>query len=233
MHDGPQIRPKITTGNRTPSRQLYFNGQIARSPLAPSQHSPRMFVGPPNPTAEFGHRKIEEGSNIHTFNPMMEAIIVKGDQSPFFGGQNGHHEGMTDVWPQRAEFRKYMKGYQAAMLAQHHLKVTHKQIAKSLGISEGHLRNVLYRPTYTLSVDALQRAARLFGCSITEFIDDPNIKPAGQELTGLSDQARFFAIVLVKDLVSGDLSDDDRQELWEDFQRGLARIRKRKASGIS
>lgn len=116
-----------------------------------------------------------------------------------------HHSGMA--WVQLETFKKRLKEYQ---------KATGKrqaQVAEDLGTTYGTLRFWLagVRPP---GFPNLQRAAILFGCSVTEFIDDPGREIAGQDVSYLSDQARFFAGLFAKDVAMEDLNDEDREQIY-------------------
>lgn len=126
------------------------------------------------------------------------------------------------AWAQLETFKKRLKEYQK--------KSGKKQVtvAEELGTTYGTLRFWLagVRPP---GFPNLKRAALLFGCSVTEFIDDPGKKIAGHDVSYLSDQARFFAGLLVKDLAMEDLTDDDREQIYRAASKERDWILARKA----
>lgn len=128
-----------------------------------------------------------------------------------------------DRWPQRPSFRAQVDAYKArqGLLA--------KEVAAQLGLKPDTLNQYLYNPKARPSEEALRRAATLFSCSILEFMDDPGARLEGQAVADLSEQSRFFANLIIKDLKAEDLSDDDRRILFEDFQHSLGRLRSLKA----
>ncbi len=129
-----------------------------------------------------------------------------------------------DRWPQRKNFKAHVDAFKAkkALLS--------KEMAAELGLKPSTLNAYLYDPRTRPSEEMLRRAAILFGCSILEFMDDPGAAPGGQSLADFSEQSRFFANLIIKDLKAEDLSDDDRRILFEDFQHSLGRLRSLKAS---
>lgn len=72
-----------------------------------------------------------------------------------------------DRWPQRLRFKALVSEFRTS----HRLK--RKDVADALGLAEPTLHNYLYNKKLTPSIDVIQRAARLFGVSITELVDDP------------------------------------------------------------
>lgn len=124
-----------------------------------------------------------------------------------------------DAWLHRSKFQDRVKAYQAATGA------TQEGVAQALGTTVGTLRGWLYNRNRKPSIETLQRAAALFSCSVTEFMDDPGAAVAGQSLEGLSETRRFVARLMLEDLKAEDLSDDDVRILMEDHQRALERLR--------
>jgi transcriptional regulator with XRE-family HTH domain len=73
-------------------------------------------------------------------------------------------------------------------------------------------------------IESLQRAATLFGCSVTEFIDDPGKEIAGVDVAQLSEKRRFLAGLMFEGITADDLSDEDAQLLYEDYLAAKARL---------
>lgn len=105
---------------------------------------------------------------------------------------------MSDIWPQRVIFRKRLREYQLAS------GWTQEQVAEVLGVELSHLRNSIYRSEKKLGLEPLQRAAGLFGCSVTEFLDDPGgTPPAGvqaADFAAMSEEDRLLVRMMVEDL---------------------------------
>lgn len=130
-----------------------------------------------------------------------------------------------DRWTHRPVFRAHVRRVREES------RITLQEVAERLEISRSYLTQLLYTPTTRPELDLVQRMTRVLGCPLADLVDDAVATPGGVEMTASTEQARFFAQVIVKDMNAEDLNDDDRQELWEDFQRGLSRIRKRKSLG--
>jgi transcriptional regulator with XRE-family HTH domain len=111
------------------------------------------------------------------------------------------------MWIQLESFKSRLKEYQART------GKTQVQVAEDLGTSYGTLRFWLagVRPP---SLSTLQNAANIFGCSVSEFIDDPAKNIAGQNLSDSSEKKRFLAGLIVKDLRMEDLTDDDAEQIY-------------------
>ena len=118
----------------------------------------------------------------------------------------------TDVWPQRKNFRKRLDAY----LKKNDL--IQADVAKMLGIELSHLRNALYRPEKRLSLEVLQVACRVFGCHITEFIDNPNESLPGiddGEMAHLSPSKRLIIRSVAQKLGQEDVTDESAEKVWK------------------
>lgn len=225
MFNGPDVRAEHGPSDPTIGGVLNADRKQRRGPPRPRKNAPEVLVGDPKLPLEVRDGAWDQMADITHVNKGMTYLIrVKAKGSSNTKRRNAHN-GPMDVWPQRMRFKVLLALYQTKN------KKTQQKVADELGISLGHLRNIMYRDDRRPSLDVLKKACVLFGVSVTDFIDDPNALPAGQDMSDQSDQARFLATVMVQDLMASDLTDEDRQELWEDFQRGLARIRKRRAQG--
>lgn len=226
MHDGPQVRTKRTPLDHPIGGFFDANGQLGRCDAVASEDPPKVLVAHAEPPLKVSDRKGEGSTEVvHALKHITYQVIVKPRRTSNIHAGIDHNGGMTQTWPQKNRFR--------VLLALYQMKngKSQEKVASELGVSLGYLRNILYRSDKRPSLELLQRACALFGVSVTDFVDDPNAKLAGQDLSSASAQARFLASVIVQDMNAPDLTDEDRQELWEDFQRGLSRIRKRKALG--
>jgi transcriptional regulator with XRE-family HTH domain len=125
-------------------------------------------------------------------------------------GQNGE----MNRWTQQPAFRKESDRYKAAH------KLTTKKVAELLHTTLGTLNAYLYRKTAKPSLEFLQNAALVFGCSVSIFIDDPGAdRPTSVDLSPYSEIDRYRFDQIVHTLDDPRLSDDDRQMLFEDFKR--------------
>jgi transcriptional regulator with XRE-family HTH domain len=135
----------------------------------------------------------------------------------------GDHEPM-DIWSHREAFRAAVKS--------HRVKAGVKlaDIAESIGLKEQTLKDYLYRKDVKPSLEVLQKAAVNFGCSITEFIDDPGASaPPGidpDQWSEASERTRVLASAMFQDLRA--IPEEEQQiyyELWKKGQEiGRARL---------
>lgn len=133
------------------------------------------------------------------------------------------HEPM-DIWSHRENFKDAVKRYRSSA------GVKLADVADSIGLKEQTLKDYLYRKDVKPSLEVLQKAASTFGCSVTEFIDDPGasvppgINPA--EWAETSERTRVLASAMFQDLRA--LPEDEQQiyyELWKKGQEiGRARL---------
>lgn len=100
----------------------------------------------------------------------------------------------------------------------------HVEIAQDFGTSLATFRGWLYNKTKRPSLDTLQRAASLFGVSVTEFIDDPGQEIGGKTASDLTEKRRFIAGLMFDGITANELTDEDAQYLWEDFCANRARL---------
>lgn len=81
---------------------------------------------------------------------------------------------------------------------------TQTQAADDLGLSLSSLRQILYQKTRRASFDTCQKAASVFGCSVTEFIDDPGAPPPGvdaERWAKATERDRVLASAMFEELV--------------------------------
>lgn len=124
-----------------------------------------------------------------------------------------------EVWPQRTAFRKRLKEYGKAQ------SLTQAEVATQLGLTLSTLRMYLYDTTRRPTQRTLEKASQLFGCSVTEWIDDPGAeRPGGVDLSNESpiDRYRFDQMLIA--MSDKSLSDVDRQILFEDFMNSVQRL---------
>lgn len=125
-----------------------------------------------------------------------------------------------DRWPQRLRFKALVSEYRAA----HRLR--RQEVAKALGIAEPTLHNYLYNKKLVPSIDVIQRAAKLLGVSITEFVDDPAMGIAGieaNEFARATEADRTLIQEMFRDLLT--LPPEQKQaafELWKAVLKTLA-----------
>lgn len=219
MTPNEQARVQRLTGNSPPGR--LFNGDtkvggalfLARNVFVESG-----VTLPPKPPLKLGDGEREDRSDIsHDLHTMPTKSRVKTFGLYSTKGITAHYLGMSefDVWPKRTVYRARLEAY---------LKETgqtQEDFANGLGISLSHLRNSMYREEKRLGLEILQKSCAMFKCSILEFVDDPGAPISGQDMSSSSEQARFFASLITKDVAAEDLTDDERRYLYEDHIRAL------------
>ena len=105
---------------------------------------------------------------------------------------------------------------------------TQAQAALDLGTTYGNLRFWLTGKRSPRR-DSLINAAKVFGCSVTRFMDDPGQKPTGKSLAHLSEQKRALASMLLDTFSSADLTDEDAKMLYDDFIVNLNKLQSLKS----
>lgn len=163
-----------------------------------------------------------QNCHVLSMNPQFRESRDKSDGVRI---QIGHLEFMADRWIQRPRFRDLVDAYKDSM------GCTAKDVAFALELTPGTLNQYLYGKNSRPSEDAMRRASKLFGVSITELLDDPGVVLAGQELSETSEYGRFFATLIFQDIQAKDLTDGDRRILFEDWQRSKERLREIKSRG--
>jgi len=135
-----------------------------------------------------------------------------------------------DVWPQREKFKAFVKAYQK------NTGKSQEEVAGALDVARSSLRFWLYQKKRKPSFDILKRAAKLFGCSVTEFVDDPAgaAKVPGVEQNAwavLSERDRVIASAMFADITADDLSEQDKDLLYEAWKEEVAKFKKYKRAG--
>lgn len=126
---------------------------------------------------------------------------------------------MDKAWPQQERFRDLVNA--------HRLETgcSREEVADALGVSDSSLKSLMYDRSRRPGLDLLTAASALFSVPLAELWDDPGAQSAGQDLSGMSEQRRFVARLMLEDLKAEDLSDEDVRILMEDHQRALERLR--------
>lgn len=159
-------------------------------------------------------RTVVHGSSVNppfTMSRDMADLLREGQE---------HNEGMGDRWPQRSRFKEIVDAWR------HREGLTIAAIAERLDLTYNTLRQYTSpaRKDTKPSVELLTRAAILFGCRLTEFVDDPNADPGGVPLGALAplDRSKFDRMIKAvnEELV---LTDEDKDILYEDYMRDAGR----------
>ena len=127
-------------------------------------------------------------------------------------------------WVQVDAFRDHLKKYQEAT------GKTQALVAVDLGTTYGTLRFWL-SGTRPPKVENLQKAAFLFGCSVTEFLEDPGNVPAGLDPNNwaeASERTRVLASAMFEDLKS--MPEDEQEAYYQLWKQGVMIGRTRMAA---
>jgi len=223
----PEVGSKVGTADSAIRGRFDSHCYFRKTKHLPGNQTVDLGIAAPvQPPLEFSDGARELGANVfHDSHGMPTRGIVNPFRSDSPDGNNAQSEDMTkpDRWPQRETFRAALEGY----LSEH--DKTQAEVCDLLGIKLTYLRNTLYRSDKRLSVDILSKAAAIFGCSVTEFIDDPGSAPGGIDLSAISPNDRFRCERAFKILTVEDLTDSQHQMLLAELEATLARIRAMKA----
>lgn len=135
-----------------------------------------------------------------------------------------------DIWPQRSQFRAYVKQYRQAN------RCKLEDVAAGIGLKDSSLKDYLYRKDVKPSIEVLQNASRLFGCSLTEFVDDPAGALSGvatsEEMAKLTEAKRLVAKMLFHDLSGDALSDEQAMAYYRAWEGMISAGRLKPGQGI-
>jgi len=134
-----------------------------------------------------------------------------------------------DTWPQREKFKALVKAYQKST------GKTQEEVAAELDVARSSLRFWMYQQKRKPSFDILKRAAKLFGCSVTEFVDDPaggaKVPGVGREAWAeLSERDRVITSAMFADITAEDLSEQDKDLLYAAWKEEVAKLKKYKGN---
>ena len=131
-------------------------------------------------------------------------------------------------WPQYQKFRQVAKEYQAKT------GEGQRTISEKLGINLFTYRNYLYGSKKP-GIKTLKAAARLFGCSITEFVDDPGAPPPGIDRNAwavVSERDRVLCSAILEDIRS--ITNEEKDAYYDLWKQGVFRaLSKMKVEEIS
>ncbi len=222
----PNIGAQLPALNRALGRLLNADSQLGGRPALASQNVMKSRIRKaPNLSHEVGNPAIEAGSEVHDpiVNPLGVYATPKSDLSNEGGfSLTGGMPSAAPIWVPLARFRAALDAYQ--------LKTggTQQKVADDLGIGLAFLRNILYGQKKP-GLETITKASALFNVPITEFLDDPGTSMVGQSVADLSEMKRFQATVMLQDMRSEDLTEQDWQTLFEDYIHARDRLRAMKA----
>lgn len=202
---GPKVGAEFAAKDGAPRDELNTHGQPRTRAARSLQDLMEAGIGLEPQSNLEGPDVGNAASKVHVdeHTPLMG--IVKADKPYSFFGHRTDHWGM-DVWPQRDAFRIALERYMEEN------NKNQQEVADLIGVSRDHLRNCLYRKSKRLGIDAIQKAAALFGSQTREFIDD-----AASPIPGIEDEntqdlspARRAALLrMYQNLKRKDITDAD------------------------
>ena len=119
------------------------------------------------------------------------------------------------AWHQVENFRHHLKKYQEET------GKTQAEVAQDLETTYGTLRFWL-SGTRPPKVENLKRAASLFKCRVTEFIDDPGDPPPGitpEKWAEASERTRVLGSAMFEDLLQ--MPEDEQEEYYKLWLQGV------------
>ena len=190
------------------------HGQFRSRPTVTSKDVVEVGGGCPSSAGDFinglpgGEKAFFEAHTTKCNSRMLPSQVAYSPCMSLYLAQNPAMK-----WPQLDKFKARLSEYQRAS------GKTQAQVAAELDTTYGTLRFWL-SGTRSPSLPTLQRASALFGCSVTEFVDDPGAPPAGATVES-SEIDRFMLRIIGEDLTK--LTDREKQaafEAWRSILRG-------------
>jgi transcriptional regulator with XRE-family HTH domain len=132
-----------------------------------------------------------------------------------------------DIWPQRENFRARLKAYQEKT------GKSQMEAAADLQVARSSLRFWLYQLKRKPSFEVLRRAAKLFGCSVTEFVDDPagaaKVPGVSQDAwAALPERDKVIASAMFADITAEDLTEEDKDMLFGAWKEEVSKLKRYK-----
>lgn len=160
----------------------------------------------------------------HPVEGNTAALTLQALGSHFINDLAAHTWAMSR-FPQQVRLKAAVKAYQERT------GKTQEEVAADLGTTLGTLRQWLNNKARKPELETLQKISALTKVSVAEFIDDPGREYAGQDLSDHSEEDRFFASMVIKGVLTKDLTDDQRRFIIEDVFRAVDRVRALGAPG--
>lgn len=215
---GPEVGPEISPPNSAGGCLFNGDSRVGRTSLRALKHLVKRRIARQSELPlKFCDREYNAGSEVHsTLYNRFATNRVKSLQ-PYFTNECIAHTCDMDSWPQRAAFSARLKEYQKQT------GKTQAQAAIDLGLSLDGLRQILYQKKRRARLDTCQRAASVFGCSVTEFLDDPGANPAGVDLSTHTPMDRYRFGRMIESMNELPLTEEDKDILFEDWMRDAQR----------
>ena len=208
----------VDHGNRDKPRLVHRNRKGEARGNVPTENLGSPSLRASNEFGDLSGCATGERNFVHTES--MNTEFTKSIAHEHGNCVHTPHTGSMTQWPQRAQFKESAKAYK------NERGVNSVGLAEDLGTTVGTLNAYLYRKDTRPSLEFLQNAARLFGSSVTLFIDDPGGLPEGFRL---SDDAtpgqRYLVERSLQCLTDHDLTDEDRRQIVDDMIRAADRLK--------
>lgn len=193
-----------------PLRQAWRRG------CAVQEHLDRPHLGDTKSVSETLVRHLGEPSAVIHVPSVNQPFTLSRVRADLLQGHPVQTWDMDDRWPQRRRFKALMDEWRKRQ------GLTIAETAGQLGLTYNTLRQYTSpaRRDTKPSIELLQKATTLFGCSLTEFVDDPGAPPDGAAPDS-SEVDRFMLRIIGIDLSK--LTDREKQaafEAWRSIIRG-------------
>lgn len=203
---------KVKDAERDQAGSVKQDGEAKSWPLVTVENLADPRCRATDDGSEFLNVTVLEDRRLSHDPSMNQAFtLTRGNSSSLKIHSNQNRE--MSRWTQQPAFRKEFDRFKAGE------QLTSKDAAITLGTTIGTMNAYLYRSTAKPSLDFLQNAAKIFGCSVSLFIDDPGAdRPTAADLSSYSEIDRYRFDQIVHTLGDARLSDADKQMLFEDLK---------------
>ncbi len=150
----------------------------------------------------------------HAYSMGTHPIECKGYPYGLLSHMN-ENSGM-DTWEHRGQFKAAVKRHREAK------GIKLSEVAHSIGIKEQTLKDYLYRKDVKPSLEVLQNAASVFGCSVVEFLSDPGAPPPGitpEAWAEASDRSRVLSSMIFADLTK--LPEEEQETYYQLWRQAM------------
>ena len=225
LRDNGDFRMRVNSGleklgpaNQPPRRGLNPAGQPNGTRNSSGNHPVEMSLFAANQLAHLpkGQSSLPDSVSEIAHVPNFVVELQNWQEVPNVVSQNCHNTTRMDRWPLRANFVKRLEQYRERTGA------TIAEVAKLLGVSESSVYSYCSRETSQPSENTKKAAAKLFGCPITEFIDDPGSPPPGidpERWAEASERSRVLASAMFEDLTK--FPEEEQEEYYKLWQQGV------------
>ena len=130
---------------------------------------------------------------------------------------------IIERWPQRERFNQLLEEWMART------GKGVREFAMAIGKSDGTVYSYMSRRSTRPPEPLGRMMAEVLGCRLTELYSYPGATIAGQPVKGLTEREQVLAELLFAKYRDPDLTEPDRQMLFEDWMRDYDRLKAMKA----